>query len=411
MEENMNNTNVLSHILDCNPNLVILALDKNYNYIAFNKLHSQIMKNLWGVDIELNKSILGYIGIDTDREKGKKNCDRALAGETFTSIEEYGEISLERTFFKDTYFPLKDENGIIYGLGLIVEDITISHTNKEEVSRIITQLEDQVDIRTQELERINSDLQEENTKRIESEKELNLVKIQIEKALANEMELNKLKTKFISMVSHEFRTPLTIIQSAAFLLEKSFERNDEDKFFKNLDKISKSIDTMTELMENVLNIGKLEHGEIKASKKVFDIRQEVKNLVYNHKAYSKVVKMRLPDGNVFVDSDRILCTQIINNLLSNAIKYSVGKPKIKLKMMADGYNCVITVKDKGIGIAKENINNLTEAFKREDKISSLIQGTGLGLSIIKHNLDLLGGTMNIDSELDVGTIVTITIPR
>jgi signal transduction histidine kinase len=225
------------------------------------------------------------------------------------------------------------------------------------------------------------------------------------------MELNKLKTKFISMVSHEFRTPLTIIQSAAFLLEKSFERNDEDKFFKNLDKISKSIDTMTELMENVLNIGKLEHGEIKASKKVFDIRQEVKNLVYNHKAYSKVVKMRLPDGNVFVDSDRILCTQIINNLLSNAIKYSVGKPKIKLKMMADGYNCVITVKDKGIGIAKENINNLTEAFKREDKISSLIQGTGLGLSIIKHNLDLLGGTMNIDSELDVGTIVTITIPR
>lgn len=407
----MNNTNVLSHILDCHHNLVVFALDKNYNYIAFNKLHSQIMKNIWGVDIELNHSIFDYINIESDRDKAKINCDRALAGETFTSIEEYGEISLERTFFKDTYYPLKDDNDIIYGLGLIVEDITISHTNKEEVSRIITQLEDQVDIRTQELERINSDLQEENTKRIESEKELNLVKIQIEKALANEMELNKLKTKFISMVSHEFRTPLTIIQSAAFLLEKSFERNDEDKFFKNLDKISKSIDTMTELMENVLNIGKLEHGEIKASKKVFDIRQEVKNLVYNHKAYSKVVKMRLPDGNVFVDSDRILCTQIINNLLSNAIKYSVGKPKIKLKMMADGYNCVITVKDKGIGIAKENINNLTEAFKREDKISSLIQGTGLGLSIIKHNLDLLGGTMNIDSELDVGTIVTITIPR
>ena len=407
----MNNTTVLSHILDCHPNLVVFALDKNYNYISFNKLHKKIMKNIWGVDIEHNHSILDYIKIEADRDKAKRNCDRALAGETFTSIEEYGEISLERTFFKDTYYPLTDDDGEVYGLGIIVEDITISHSDKEEVNRIITQLEEQVDKRNQELERINSDLQEENTKRIESQKELNLVKTQIEKALANEMELNKLKTKFIAMVSHEFRTPLTIIQSAAFLLEKSFERNDEEKFFKNLDKISKSIDTMTELMENVLNIGKLEHGEIKASKKVFDIRLEVKNLVYNHKAYSKVVKMKLPEGNVFVDSDRILCTQIINNLLSNAIKYSVGKPKIKLRMTADGYNCIIVVKDKGIGIAKENINNLTEAFKREDKISSLIQGTGLGLSIIKHNLDLLGGTMNIDSELDVGTTVTITIPR
>lgn len=369
------------------------------------------MKNIWGVEIELNHSMLDYIKIDSDKEKAKNNFDRVLAGESFTSIEQYGEQSLERTYFKDTYYPLKDENDEVFGVGVTVEDITINHTNKEEVDRIIKQLEEQVDRRTQELERINSDLQEENTKRIESQKELNTVKSQIEKALANEMELNKLKTKFIAMVSHEFRTPLTIIQSATFLLEKSYERSDEEKFFKNLDKISKSIDSMTALMENVLNIGKLEHGEIKASKKVFDIRSEVKNLVETNKAYSKVVKLRLPEETVFIDSDKVLCTQIVNNLLSNAIKYSAEKPKIKLTMIADGYNCIITVKDKGIGIAKENINNLTEAFKREDKISSLIQGTGLGLSIIKHNLDLLGGTMNIDSELDVGTIVTITIPR
>lgn len=411
MEGKMKNTTVLTHILDCHPNLVVFALDKNYNYISFNKLHRIIMKNIWGVEIELNHSMLDYIKIDSDKEKAKNNFDRVLAGESFTSIEQYGEQSLERTYFKDTYYPLKDENDEVFGVGVTVEDITINHTNKEEVDRIIKQLEEQVDRRTQELERINSDLQEENTKRIESQKELNTVKSQIEKALANEMELNKLKTKFIAMVSHEFRTPLTIIQSATFLLEKSYERSDEEKFFKNLDKISKSIDSMTALMENVLNIGKLEHGEIKASKKVFDIRSEVKNLVETNKAYSKVVKLRLPEETVFIDSDKVLCTQIVNNLLSNAIKYSAEKPKIKLTMIADGYNCIITVKDKGIGIAKENINNLTEAFKREDKISSLIQGTGLGLSIIKHNLDLLGGTMNIDSELDVGTIVTITIPR
>ncbi len=411
MVEKMKNTSVLSHILDSHPNLIVFALDDNYNYISFNQLHSKIMKNIWGVDIELNNSIIGYIQIDSDKEKAKKNFDRALAGESFTTVEQYRVKSLESSLFKETYYPLKDENNKIYGLGVMIEDVTLSHSNKEELSLIIKQLENQVDKRTQELEKINSDLQEENTKRIESQIELNIVKSQIEKALANEMELNKLKTKFISMVSHEFRTPLTIIQSATFLLEKSYERSDEEKFFKNLDKISKSIDTMTDLMENVLNIGKLEHGEIKASKKVFDIRQEVKNLVENHKSYSKVVKMQLPEENVFVDSDKVLCSQIVNNLLSNSIKYSNEKPKIKLKMIADGYSCIITVKDKGIGIAKENINNLTEAFKREDKISSLVQGTGLGLSIIKHNLELLGGSMNIESELEKGTKVTIKIPR
>ncbi len=411
MVEKMKNTTVITDILDCHPNMVAFALDIDYNYIFYNTLHRIIMKNIWGVDIELNHSILDYIKIEGDKEKAKRNFDRALLGESFTLIEQYGEEHFEREYFKDTYYPLKDENDIIYGISVTVEDVTLSQSNKEEVGRAIKQLEEQVDKRTLELERINSDLQEENTKRIESQKELNIVKAQIEKALANEMELNKLKTKFIAMVSHEFRTPLTIIQSAAFLLEKSYERSDEEKFYKNLDKISNSIDTMTALMENVLNIGKLEHGEIKASKKVFDIRKEVKNLVDNHKAYSKVVKMDLPEGNVFIDSDKVLCTQIVNNLLSNAIKYSGEKPKIKLKMIADGYNCIISVKDKGIGIANENIDNLTEAFKREDKISSLVQGTGLGLSIIKHNLDLLGGAMNIESELEIGTKVTITIPR
>lgn len=80
-------------------------------------------------------------------------------------------------------------------------------------------------------------------------------------------------------------------------------------------------------------------------------------------------------------------------------------------MTADGYKCNITVKDNGIGIAEDSISSITEAFKREDKISSLIQGTGLGLSIVKHNLDLLGGTLNIESEVDLGTTVTVTIPR
>jgi len=407
----LGNSTVLNDIIDCHPKLVIFALDKEYRYIAFNSPHSNIMVSIWGKKIELGVSMLDYIHLEEDLIKAKSNFDRALKGDTFTLIEEYGEKSLNRLYYKDTYYPLINSENQIYGLCVVVEDVTISYTNKEEVDRIKKQLENQIKSRTQELETINENLIEENRKRINTENELQSVKLQIEKALADEMELNKLKTKFISMVSHEFRTPLTIIQTASFLLQKSFERNDEEKFYKNLDKVNKSIDSMTELIESVLNIGKLEHGEIKASYSVFNLKEELEDIKKSNKNFVIFVKLKLPDKAVFVDSDKVLFRQIINNLLTNALKYSNTNPKIKLNMIADEYKSTITISDNGIGIADENINQLTEPFKREDKISSVIQGTGLGLSIVKHNLDLIGGTLNIQSELDIGTKVTITIPR
>lgn len=407
----LKNSTALKDLIDCHPNLVIFALDKEYKYIAFNSLHSNIMKSIWNRDIKLGVSMLEYIDLEEDSIKAKINFDRALSGENFTLIEEYGEKKLDCHYYKDTYYPLLNSNKEIYGLCVIVEDVTISQTQNEEVSNIVKQLEKQVQVRTEELQTINENLIEENRRRIQSENELKSVKIQVEKSLANEMELNKLKTKFISMVSHEFRTPLTIIQTATFLLEKSFERADEEKFYKNLDKVSKSIDSMTGLMESVLNIGKLEHGEIKASLSIFDLRKEILDNIKDNKRFDKNVKVKVPNVSIFVESDKVLVNQIINNLLSNAIKYSGDNPKITLRLAADENKCIIIVSDNGIGIANDSIGNLTEPFKREDKISSVIHGTGLGLSIVKHNLDLIGGTLNIESELEVGTTVTITIPR
>lgn len=407
----IHNSNAALDIIDCHPNLVMFALNEHYQYIAFNHKHRDVMFNLWGKDIELNISMLDYLSNPFDITKAKANFDRALSGSTFTLLEQYGEEALDRSYFRDTYYPLYNQEKKIYGLCVVVEDVTISQTKKEEVSQIISELENKIKWRSEELEKSNYELLLENQRRLNSENELKAVKKQVEKALANEMELNKLKTKFISMVSHEFRTPLTIIQTAAFLLEKSFERKDEEKFQKNLYKVSKSIDTMTELMESVLNIGKLEHGEIKASYSVFNIKSELKDIVNANKKFHKCIKLKLPSDVVIVESDKILLTQIVNNLLSNAIKYSEPNPKIKLKLLADEYKCTISVKDNGIGIAKENINSITDPFKREDKISSVIQGTGLGLSIVKYNLELINGSMSIESELDLGTTVTITIPR
>ena len=213
------------------------------------------------------------------------------------------------------------------------------------------------------------------------------------------------------MVSHEFRTPLTIIQAATFLLEKSFDRNDREKFDKNIEKVYKSVETMTSLMESVLNIGKLEQGKIKPTNKVFNIKEEIEQIITSNKNYVRIVKASLPNEAVYIDSDKTLCTQIVNNLLSNATKYSSPNPKIKLAMIADNRNVEITIEDNGIGMEQNSIKEMLEPFKRDDKISGLIQGTGLGLSIIKHNLELLNGTMAIESEVNVGTKVKITIPR
>jgi signal transduction histidine kinase len=265
---------------------------------------------------------------------------------------------------------MKDSGGNTFAICMMVEEV--KPINAVLDAEKISDLEEQVRLRAMDLELANETLIEENKKRLISERELQSVKAKIEQSLANEMELNKLKTKFISMVSHEFRTPLTIIQTAAFLLEKSFERQDEEKFRKNLEKIGKSVVSMTELMENILNFGKLDQGDIRVSKQIFDIKHEILTLVQANNSYSKYVKLKLPKEPVFIDSDRILCNQIVNNLLSNAVKYSAPNPKIKLYLTADGYKCNISVVDNGIGIAKESIDSVVEAFKREDTITGTI---------------------------------------
>lgn len=411
MISSISNTIHIENILDQHPSWVVFALDKEYRYILYNKLHSETIKNIWGSDISLNQCMLDIITSDADKTKARKNFDKCLSGEIFSLIEDYGDTKLERKHYKDTYFPLRDSENQIYGLCVIVEDITKAENSRDRVEDVIRKLENQINERTLELEQINSNLVEENAKRLQSEQELSNIKNQIEKALANEMELNKLKTQFISMVSHEFRTPLTIIQAATFLLEKSFERNDREKFDKNIEKVYKSVETMTSLMESVLNIGKLEQGKIKPTNKVFNIKEEVEQIITSNKNYVRIVKASLPNEAVYIDSDKTLCTQIVNNLLSNATKYSSPNPNIKLAMIADNRNVEITIEDNGIGMEQNSIEEMLEPFKRDDKISGLIQGTGLGLSIIKHNLELLNGTMAIESEVNVGTKVKITIPR
>lgn len=410
MSKYIRDIDVLEQFINADNNTVVFTLDLEYKYTSFNKRHKYIMNMIWGVEIELGKSILDYIQSESDLEKAKINFDRALGGETFILLEDYGNTDYERHYYKDTYFPTKNEDGKITGIGVIVEELQVEDVDNKDLDKVIRQLENQIKLRSKDLEIINENLIVENQKRLKSEHELRSIKKDLEVALEKEMELNKLKTKFISMVSHEFRTPLTVIQATLFLLEKSYERQDSDKFTHNLMKIEKSIDNMVNLMENILNLGKLEQGEIKVSSTEFCVIEEITELINSNKDFKKYVKLDLEDKELLIKTDKLLVNQILNNLLSNSVKYKSDKPEIILSVYTSDNHCYFVVSDNGIGISKKNIDTITQPFKRDDKTTSLIKGTGLGLSIVNHNLELIGGDMKIESTENVGTKITIKIP-
>jgi len=400
----------IEQFINADNNVVVFALDTNYRYLFFNERHKQIMMDIWGHDIELGVSILDYIVSSKDRTKAKSNFDKALSGISFNLLEDYGNTEYERHYYKDSYFPLRDNRNEITGTGVIVEELMVEDVENKDLDKVIRQLEKQIKLRSEDLEITNQNLITENSRRLQSEQELRIIKKDLEEALEKEMELNKLKTKFISMVSHEFRTPLTVIQATLYLLEKSYERQDDDKFAHNLIKIDKSIDNMVNLMENILNLGKLEQGEIKVSNSELNLVDEIKELIESNIKYKNLVTLKFKTNSLNIKSDKLLLNQIMNNLLSNSIKYSSNNPEIILTASIVGNTCYLIVKDNGIGISKENLITITEPFKREDKTSSLIKGTGLGLSIIEHNLKLLGGEMQIESEENQGTKITIKLP-
>ena len=133
---------ILSGIIESPKNVVIFALDNKYQYTAFNSNHKNTMKTIWGVDIELGKNMLDYIGTSEDREKARKNFDSALAGDSFSIEEQYGDTALERRYYQNIYNPITDEAENIIGLTLILTDITERKEIEIERNKLIAELQE-----------------------------------------------------------------------------------------------------------------------------------------------------------------------------------------------------------------------------------------------------------------------------
>lgn len=230
-------------------------------------------------------------------------------------------------------------------------------------------------------------------------------------ALNRERELNEMKTNFISMASHEFRTPLTTILASADLVELYHLKWPVEKILNHIKKIQDSVNYMTTLLDDVLTLSRADRGKLKFTPDILNLRELcneiIKEISYQAgPSHNLIFDCKLSKDNYILD--RKLLTQILNNLLSNAVKFSPQGGTVSLNILENEGEIEFIVSDQGLGIDQNDLKNIFEPFFRGKNVSD-INGSGLGLNIVKNAVDLHGGDIEIESELNKGTRIIFSV--
>lgn len=239
------------------------------------------------------------------------------------------------------------------------------------------------------------------------------IEMDIQHALKKEQELNELKSRFISMASHEFRTPLSVILTSATLIEHKNNLGKHAEGEKYLKKITNNVNNLELILNDFLSLTKLDEGKITAKLKSFDLINFINALVEEigiHKKNGQTITMMNNDAEVMVNLDPKLIRHILINLLSNATKYSPVNTEITLQVAHDITKVRVQITDQGIGVPEDEQKNLFQRFFRARNAAN-IEGTGIGLNIVKRYVELLNGTVTFKSEVNVGTTFTIELPK
>ncbi|NEO30555.1 MAG: PAS domain S-box protein [Symploca sp. SIO3C6] len=235
---------------------------------------------------------------------------------------------------------------------------------------------------------------------------------EMRKALAKERELSELRSSFVSLVSHEFRTPLTTILSSSELLQRYNHKLSDEKKFNHHYRIRSAVMLMTQLLDEVLTIGKAEAGQLRCEPTLMDLLAfctEVVDSMQIGANNKHKLTLEVFGEPTEVQMDEKLLRHILTNLLSNAIKYSHEGGEIEFDLTYNYSDVVFIIKDSGIGIPQKELENLFDAFRRASNVGT-IQGTGLGLAIVKRCVDLHKGKIFVESEVGLGTTFTVTLP-
>jgi signal transduction histidine kinase len=276
---------------------------------------------------------------------------------------------------------------------------------EEDLRQHRANLEGLVSARTRELEEAVLQLRQEIAERKQVQEEL-------KQSLEKEQRLNQLKSRFTSMVSHEFRTPLTVIQSSAELLETYADRMPAANKTEKFRTIQTQVCRMVELLDDILALDRAESIGPVYNPQPLDLAAYCKSIVDEFQPTAKthqiIMTATADAGSAMLDET--LMRRALWNLLSNAVKYSPTGAVVEMRIARNADQALISVKDYGIGVPEEDRKDLFEIFHRANNVGS-IQGTGLGLPIVKQAVLAHGGSIDFESEIGVGTTFTITLPR
>ena len=304
----------------------------------------------------------------------------------------------------------------IYGKTFVmalVIDVTKRKQHELEIKQLNQELESKVIQRTKELQdsisdlkALNSELDLQIEKRIKAEQKT-------KEALKKERELNELKTKFLSMVSHEFKTPLSGILTSTILLGKYTREDQQEKRNKHLKTITDRVHYLNTILNDFLSIEKLEKGKVNYRSSTFEVSKVVNEVVYGANLLLKEgQKINYPKNidHISLHQDEKIVELALSNLVQNAIKYSAEKNVITIEITQDDRLTYFTVRDNGVGIPEKDQKNIFNRYFRAENVL-LSQGTGIGLNIVKHHLENLGGAISFTSKENEGSTFTFKIPN
>ncbi len=305
-------------------------------------------------------------------------------------------------------FRIGDES---YVMSLVI-DISVRKEAQRQITELNNELEGKIQVRTKELEESIQKLQEAN-KSLELEiKKRKEAENRIKNALQKEKELSELKTKFLSLVSHEFKTPLSGILTSVVLAGKYKLEEQQEKREKHLNTIKSKVHYLDNILNDFLSIERLESGKVNYKFSTFSLSKLVNEVVYNAnvtlKSGQNIEYTRNLESIVLHQDEKIL-ELVLSNLLSNAIKYSPEETLIKFEIAVNDKTIRFTVTDQGMGIPEKDQKHIFERYFRAEN-ALLNQGTGIGLNIAKVHLENLGGTISFSSKENAGTRFIVELP-
>lgn len=389
----------------------LLLTEKNGNIIlvnpAANKMFGYEAKELIGQKIELLIPIR-YHGHHSQLRTGfyhqPGNRPMGIGRDLFARRKDNSEFPVEISL---SHYLQKNEPFVI----AFIVDIT----TRKEIEQNLLQQKKELEKISNDIRKLNAELEgkvEERTLILkEALQKLEESQQELSESLDKEKQLNEIKSRFVSMASHEFRTPLSTILSSASLVSKYPGTEEFEKREKHIRRIKDSVNHLNELLEDFLSLGKLEEGKVSVTISSFGVKDFMDDVIDEMKVQAKPGQQILFEygGDSSFVTDKRMLKNILINLVSNSIKFSGEGRTIRVETNNSDNELTILVKDSGLGIPDEDLPHLFSTFFRGKNVSN-IQGTGLGLPIVKRYVDLLKGQIGVDSRLGEGTVFKLALP-